>query len=155
MASNRPPKKRLSDDELIKALLETTSVGEVAHRVGLHESSVRRRLRSPQFRARLEATRGLAKIDASEQLVDPKDARSIEVHWKHQAERYGERIPGRELVVESQRRKTRQEGPRRWLMALVGFTVRLLWAAFHLVLLLAAISLLAFLLLFIRYSSIP
>jgi hypothetical protein len=86
---------------------------------------------------------------------DPEVARLIEAHWKHQADRYRERIPGRELIVKSQRRKTSEDAPRRGLVASVGFTVRLLWAAFHLALLLAAISLFAFLVLFIRYATVP
>jgi hypothetical protein len=154
MASNRPRKRRASDDELVKALLETTNVGEVANRVGLHQSSVRRRLRSPQFRARLEAARGALKVNAREQVVDPGNSRSIEAHWKGQAERYSAQIQ-RELVVKSQRRKTGQERPHRWFIPVFGFTVRLVWAAFHLILFLAVISLLALIVLFVRYATVP
>jgi len=150
-----PQKKGASDDELIRAFLETTSVIEVARRVGLHPSTVRRRLRSVQFQARLEAMRGAMKVSASEQAVDPGRALGIDAHWKHQAERYGHRDRGRELVVGSQWRRAPDDGPHGWRVAAGDFAVRLLWAAFQLVLCLAAIALLALLVLFVRYATVP
>jgi hypothetical protein len=155
MTRQQPQRKGAGDDELIKAFLETTSVIEVARRVGLHPSTVRRRLRSVQFQARLEAMRGAMKVSASEQAVDPGEALGIDAHWKHQAERYGHRDRGRELVVESQRRRTPDDGPHGWPMAIGDFAVRLLWAAVQLAVCLAAIALLALLVLFVRYVTVP
>jgi AcrR family transcriptional regulator len=155
MTRRLPQKKGATDDELIRAFLETTSVSEVARRVGLHPSTVRRRLRSVQFQARLEAMRGAMKVSASEKAVDPGRALGIDAHWKHQAERYGHRDRGREVVVGSQWRRTPDDGPVGWRVAVGGFAVRLLWAAFQLALCLAAIALLALLALFVRYATVP
>ena len=154
MASNRIRKKRASDDELVKALLETTGVDEAAHRVGVHPTTVRRRLRSPLLQGRLEAARRALEINAGEQAVDPKEGRVIQARWKHQAELYGERIPGGAPPRRDGALKTAEDRARRWLLALVGFTARLIWAAFHLFLLLAAISVLLLLALFIGYARV-
>jgi hypothetical protein len=42
----------------------------------------------------LEAARRAVKVDAGELVVDPEEARPIEAHWKHRAQRYGEKIAG-------------------------------------------------------------
>ena len=155
MASRPPRKKRTSDDELVKALLATTSVGEAALRVGMQQRSLQRRLRSPQLRARLDGMRRELEIEAREAVVEPEDGRPLEAQWKRQVERYGQGVQGTKAVVAPLRPKTREDVGRRWFLAIVGFTVRLLWAAFLLLFLLAAVSLLVLLVLFIRFATGP
>jgi hypothetical protein len=103
----------------------------------------------------LEAAREELEVSAHDQVIDPEKARPSESHWKHQAERYGEPAPERRSVANSQLRKEQEEGPRDWLVTSLGFTVRLLWAAVHLVLFFAVIALLALLALFVLYLPGP
>lgn len=59
------------------------------------------------------------------------------------------------MVAKPRWRKTPDKGPRNWRGALGGFAARLLWAAFQLVLFLTVIALLALLVLFVRYGTVP
>jgi len=155
MASNRPPRKRVSDAELVKALLETTSVAEAAQRVGLQPRSVQRRLLSPRLQVRLEDARRESAFDVPKAVEDPKPPPPVELLWKDRRNRSAERIPEIEAIFVPRPLKTSEERRRARFSALVQFAVRLIWATFHLLLLLAALLLLLLLVLSIRYVAPP
>lgn len=117
-------------------------------------SSGGRRPRSRRVRKRSTPTRAELNVKATEPAINPVSTRPIEAHWKHQAERYGERIPSRELV-ESEPQRTMGRHLGRWFSTSAAFSIRLLWATLHLVLLVAAFLLLALIVLFVRYATVP
>jgi hypothetical protein len=103
---------------------------------------------------RLASSRLELNSKVPEPAPDSAAGRPIEAHWKHQAERYGERIPSRELVG-SDTERTFGLHLGRWFSTSAGFSIRLLWAALHLLLLVAAFLLLALIVLFVRYATVP